>query len=122
MSEPMKKHPIDSVRVTIQGKRPRLFVVPKDKANSLAQLLKEFESNMVSPEDAFKDLHARYTKAGTVLQGFRLRDGLTQKELSDKVHVKQSHISEMESGVRPLGKAMAKRFAKVFKTNYRVFL
>lgn len=122
MSEPMKKHPTDLVRVTIGEKKPRLFLVPKEKANGLAQLLKEFEKDMVSADEAFRDLHAKYSKAGTVLQGLRLREELTQKELADKLGIKQSHVSEMESGVRPIGKAMAKRLAKAFKTDYRVFL
>ena len=122
MSEPMKKHPTDLVRVTIGEKKQRLFLVPKEKANGIAQLLKEFEKDMVSVDEAFRDLHAKYSKAGTVLQGLRLRDELTQKELADKLSAKQSHISEMETGVRPIGKAMAKRLAKAFKTDYRVFL
>ncbi len=122
MSEPMKKHLTDFVKVTIGEKRPRLFLVPKEKAHGLAQLLKEFEKDMVSAEEAFKDLHAKYTKAGTVLQGLRLRDELTQKDLAAKLKIKQSHISEMETGARPIGKVMAKRLAKAFKTDYRVFL
>jgi plasmid maintenance system antidote protein VapI len=36
--------------------------------------------------------------------------------------VKATHISEMERGKRPIGKDMAKRLAKVFKVNYKVFL
>jgi plasmid maintenance system antidote protein VapI len=38
------------------------------------------------------------------------------------VGVSQTHISEMKSGKRPMGKEMARRLAKVLKVNYRVFL
>ena len=122
MSEPMRKLLTEAVQITIEGKRPRLFLVPKEKARSIANLIEEFESNTVSLEDAFKDLHDKYSKVGTILQGFLLRDSLTQEELAKILGVKQSHISEMEHGIRPIGKQMAKRLAKVFKTDYRSFL
>jgi hypothetical protein len=45
------------------------------------------------------------------LKGARAKEGLTQR-----------HISEMENGKRPIGKAMAKRFAEVLNVDYRVML
>ncbi|MBI3535845.1 MAG: helix-turn-helix transcriptional regulator [Deltaproteobacteria bacterium] len=118
----MRKTLTEVVQITIEGKRPRLFLVPKEKARSVANLIEEFESNTVSLEDAFKDLYDKFSRAGTTLHGFRLRDSLTQEELAKILVVKQSHISEMERGVRPIGKQMAMRLAKVFKTDYRSFL
>ncbi len=72
--------------------------------------------------EAFKDLIRKHSEGGLVLKGCRSREGVTQKELADALHISQHHISEMENGKRPVGKEMAKRFAKFFKTDYRVFL
>jgi plasmid maintenance system antidote protein VapI len=47
---------------------------------------------------------------------------MTQKEMGDKLGISQNHISEMENGKRPIGKAMALRFSKFFKADYRMFL
>jgi plasmid maintenance system antidote protein VapI len=47
---------------------------------------------------------------------------LTQAQLAEKIGVKRHHISEMESGKRPIGKDMAKRLADVLHTDYKVFL
>ena len=59
---------------------------------------------------------------GIVLRGLRNRDNLTQSELAQKTGMLQSHISEMENGTRSIGKTIAKKFAQVFNTDYKVFL
>ena len=61
-------------------------------------------------------------EAGIVLAGCRYRENMTQKELAQKLGVKQHHISEMENGKRSIGKKLAHRLAKILKTNYKVFL
>jgi len=68
-------------------------------------------------EDIFSDAHP-----GVVLRGLRYREELTQKELAEKTGVKQSHISNMENGTRPVSKSMAKRLAMAFNSHYKVFL
>jgi len=59
---------------------------------------------------------------GVVLSGARTKEGLTQKELADKLNITQGHVSEMESGKRSIGKAMAKRLGAVLNISYKVFL
>lgn len=56
------------------------------------------------------------------LSGLRYREDYTQKELGDLVGIDQSNISQMERGKRAIGKEVAKRLAKVFKVDYRIFL
>jgi len=68
-------------------------------------------------EKAFPALHA-----GVTLRGYRQRDGLSQVELAEKLGVRQSNISEIESGKRPIGKRLACKLAAVFHTGYKVFL
>ena len=57
-----------------------------------------------------------------MLRGSRQKAEMTQKELADALGIAQHHISEMENGLRPIGKEMAKRLATFFKTDYRIFL
>jgi transcriptional regulator with XRE-family HTH domain len=59
---------------------------------------------------------------GVCLAGSRLKEGMTQKRLSELTGIPQSHISEMENDKRPIGKKRAKILAKVLKVGYKVFL
>jgi len=59
---------------------------------------------------------------GVCLRGARAREGLTQKQLSEITGVPARHISEMENGKRPIGRAMAKRLGTALGVGYKVFL
>lgn len=127
MSEPMKKHHTNEVQISFDRKKRKLFLIPKEKAKSLAELLSEYEienleDELIPAEEVFRDLDEKYGKSGAVLRGFRARDCLTQTQLAKKLKIPQTDISQMENGKRPVGKKMAMRLAKIFKTNYRVFL
>ena len=124
MSEVMKtRHIENNINIFFEGKNKRLFVVPKDKAEHLAALLQEYETaETVSASEVFKDLHTQYGKVGTIIRGYRVRDNLSQVALAKKVSIRQAELSQIENGKRTVGKALAKRFAVVFKTDYRVFL
>ncbi len=71
---------------------------------------------------AFGDLIDKFTESGAALRGFRLREGMTQIELAEQTGVNQANISKMEHGKRSIGKSMAKKFAVLFKTDYKIFL
>jgi ribosome-binding protein aMBF1 (putative translation factor) len=72
--------------------------------------------------EVFKEDIENFTEPGLMLKGARAKENLTQKELAEKLGVKAHHISEMEHGKRPIGKAMAHRLATVLGVGYRVFL
>jgi transcriptional regulator with XRE-family HTH domain len=65
----------------------------------------------------FPNLHP-----GSAIRGLRLREGLTQEQLAQRLGIKRNNLSEMENGKRPIGKNMAKRLAETLHTNYKVFL
>jgi transcriptional regulator with XRE-family HTH domain len=79
-------------------------------------------NSLILASDAFKDLDAKYGKVGVAIRGFRLRDELTQKELAEKLAIKQTHVSEIENSKRTVGKAMAHKLAHLFNIDYRLFL
>lgn len=59
---------------------------------------------------------------GIALAGARGKEGMTQKQLSEKTGIPQRHISEMETGKRVIGKKSARLFSKVLNIDYRIFL
>lgn len=122
-----KRHTdIDSIKIVIQTKTPKIFSVPKKQVKGLMDLINDYrisdDQGAVPSDEVFKDLYAKYGKSGSTLRGARGRDGLTQLQLSKKLGMPQSNISQIENGKRPIGKKLAKRLAKIFKTDYRVFL
>jgi DNA-binding XRE family transcriptional regulator len=119
----MKTRRTKSVQITVEGKRRSLFLVPQEKAESIESLLEEYRLDDFIPANiVLRDVHVQYGKSGSVIRGFRIRDGLSQVELADKLGCPQSWISAWENGKRSLGKKMAQKLAKIFKTDYRVFL
>lgn len=127
MSAPMKAPRTKGVQVTISNKR---FVVPPRRAIALVTLLSEYRvrqraasKDSIPASEVFADLNAKYGgRVASVIRGFRVRDELTQVDLAEKIHIAQADLSKIENGTRRVGKKLAMRLAKVFRTNYRVFL
>lgn len=76
----------------------------------------------VSADEAMKTICGVRPEWSVALRGLRYREGLTQKAFGKKLGIEQTNISKMEQGKRPIGKTLAKRIAKVFKSDYRIFL
>lgn len=53
------------------------------------------------------------------LKAYRLRENLTQKELSRRSDIPQSNISAMEKGSRPIGLKIAKKLATILHCDYK---
>lgn len=88
----------------------------------VSQSVSKEKKKTVSAKSHFKKVYGDLPKWSIYLAGLRHREGLTQKQLSEKINVKQSNISLMERGLRAIGKNVAQRLAKVFNTDYRLFL
>lgn len=73
-------------------------------------------------ETVFKDLIKEHGEPPVLLRGLRHREGLTQVEFAKKIEVTQANLSAMENGRRSIGKEVAKRIAKKFDVDYRIFL
>lgn len=76
----------------------------------------------MSAEEAITKICGSRPKWSVMLKGLRNREGLTQQQLGEMVGIAQTNISQMERGIRSIGKQLAKRFAKFFHTDYRIFL
>ena len=80
------------------------------------------EDKMMPWREVFEEGIEEFTEAGLLLKGARTKADLTQKELAEQIGAKTHHISEMEHGKRSIGKAMARRLARILKIDYRLFL
>lgn len=85
-----------------------------------AMLVEESNIDTLSAEEVEEEFSDN--PIGTILQGTRYREGMTQVELSAKTGIPQRHISEMENGKRPIGKVNAKKLAEAMDVSYRIFL
>jgi ribosome-binding protein aMBF1 (putative translation factor) len=79
--------------------------------------IQQEEKEWYAPEELFPNHHA-----GDAVRGLRYREDMTQKELAEKMDISVSNLSNMEHGRRTIGKEMAKRFAKVLNTDWRLLL
>ena len=61
-------------------------------------------------------------ESGKVLAGARYKEGVTQRQLSEKTGIPQRHISGMENGKRVIGQKIARLFGEALNIDYRVFL
>ncbi len=127
MSVPAKKRPTDEVEVIVKkGSKKKEFKLKDSKGvlRLMNYIKSSFPDEMITADEAFKHLNDEFTKPGALLQGYRLKAGLTQVELAEKLgdEVQQAHISAMESGTRPISKKMAIRLAKTLDTDYKRFL
>ena len=90
--------------------------------NDLSFYEVEMEEQAISVADYYKQSYEDFPKWAVLLSGLRNREGLTQSQLGEMLGVVQYHISRIERGKRTIGKALAKKLAALFKTDYRIFL
>ena len=120
MSDPMKMLRTNQVPISISNER---FMVPGSRAAAILELVREYQvEENVPADEVLGDVYSKYGKTGSVIRGFRARENMTQIELARKLGVTQGDLSKMENGKRPVGKEMARRLAKVFRSDFRVFV
>lgn len=125
MSEPMKKHHTDEqVSLTIAG--------PNAMLGAALEAMRKLGFDAVDgindqSSDSIPWRESRHYSdpaklPGQILAGARYREDLTQEELSERTGIPRRHISEMENGRRPIGKANARKLAEVLNIDPRRFL
>jgi DNA-binding XRE family transcriptional regulator len=121
-----EKMPLIRIEIREGGKR-KLFLVPKKTATAVATLLKELEKShktedFLAAEEVFPSLNDPVRGPATSFHGLRLRLGLTQKEMAEKVGISQSDVSKIEKGERAIGRKLAMRIGQACQTDYKRFL
>lgn len=134
MSAAAKMRPTKSSgTVTIQsGKRVTTFPASPKFVKAIREISKQLRIEPIStnledrdwlnPDEVFHELFGNTDKPSLLVQGYRAREGWTQKELAEKLGTDQPIISAIEHGRREIGKKLAQKLAKLFDTDYRIFL
>ncbi len=94
-----------------------MAVVPLERGDAVAPAIAEAAIPNIPAEQVFPD-----STPGTVLRGARGLRGMTQATLAAAIGVHVANISEMERGLRTIGKEMAKRLSKALSLSYKAFL
>lgn len=119
-----KKRPTEAmVEVRFRGPASSINRLRRTaKSLKLADLSEQLQDDreFYTPEEVSPEM--LWNRGGVCLRGARVKEGMTQKQLADKVGIVQHHISEMENGKRPIGKETAKKLAAALNVDYRVFL
>jgi len=115
-----KKHPTEeTVEIRLRG--PRKSREAAVRAVEPLGFVDVSESRLGGPALPWRSVLPE-PAPGQALKGARAKEGLTQRALADLTGLPQRHISEMETGKRPIGKQTARILAQVLKVDYRVFL
>lgn len=71
--------------------------------------------------DAFKTEFWRETTPGMLMQGFRLKHGLSQEQLAERTGIGQTVLSAYENGKRPLSRRAAIKIGEALGENPEKF-
>ncbi len=116
MLEPTKKPPTDAIQLS--------FTVPRHMVDKVLQTMHSYglrEDNESIPwQEAMPTTQEEWPQIA--LRGGRTKEGLTQKELSERTGIPRSHLSAMENGKRPIGKNNARKLAEALNLDPRLFL
>jgi ribosome-binding protein aMBF1 (putative translation factor) len=93
-------------------------------AELVAWIRKKYEVTILAeePEDGYVPIESteywkelEKNRVGNLLAGARLKAGLTQSQLADKLGIKQNMVSDYERGRRTYSDAMATRLARTLE-------
>ena len=124
MSALTKKRPTEEVSIIVKsGQEPKVFRLSEKNAGPILKLLAPYkEEDSISWEELTDTRMKKHSAPGVALRGARIKEDMSQAELSKKTGIAQYNLSKMENGERPIGKTLAKRLSRVLNIDYRVFL
>ena len=99
------------IELSLQGEHVEELIAWIKKKFEVSILTVETDDNIpVEETDFWKEMQSN--RVGNLLAGARLKAGLTQAQLAEKLDVRQNMISDYERGKRRLSSSMAQRIAK----------
>ncbi len=103
------------IEISLHGERVDELVDWIKKKFEITVLAEEPEDEFVSIESTGYWKEMEKNRVGNLLAGARLKAGLTQSQLADKLGIRQNMISDYERGRRTYSDDMAKRISRVLK-------
>jgi ribosome-binding protein aMBF1 (putative translation factor) len=101
--------------LSIQGDRPGEIVDWLRKKYEITVLAADEGEASVPVEETEFWKEMEKNRVGNLLAGARLKAGLTQEQLADKLEIRQNMVSDYERGRRALSPEMARRFSSVLQ-------
>lgn len=100
------------IEISLQGEHVGELVDWIKKKYDIAVLVEEPEDEFVSIESTEYWKEMEKNRIGNILAGARLKAGLTQAQLAEKLGIRQNMVSDYEHGRRTYSDAMAKRLSE----------
>ena len=103
------------IELSIHGEQAEELLDWIKKKYDVAVLVEEPNDELVPIENTEYWKEMEKNRVGNLLGGARLKAGLTQAQLAEKLGIRQNMVSDYERGRRVYSAAMAKRLSKVLK-------
>jgi ribosome-binding protein aMBF1 (putative translation factor) len=101
--------------LSIQGDRPGEIVDWLRKKYEVTVLAADEDEAAIPVEETEYWREMEKNRVGNLLAGARLKAGLTQEQLADKLEIRQNMVSDYERGRRAVSPEMARRFSSVLQ-------
>lgn len=105
------------IEISMHGDHVGELVAWIRKKYEVSILAEEPDEEFVSIESTEYWKEMEKNRVGNLLSGARLKAGLTQGQLADRLGIRQNMVSDYERGRRTYSDAMAKRLSKTLKVN-----
>jgi len=104
----------NDITILVRGEEVELKSTIKTSFANIINELVDFDS--YSAQEVLGDwVNDPRMRVAKYLKGIRSMEGLTQEEVCKKLKIKQSNLSKMESGERPIPKNLIDKFVKLYK-------
>ncbi|OGV67977.1 MAG: hypothetical protein A2498_01890 [Lentisphaerae bacterium RIFOXYC12_FULL_60_16] len=103
------------IEISLHGEHVTELVDWIKKRFEVTVLAEEPEDEFVSIESTEYWKEMEKNRVGNLLVGARLKAGLTQAQLADKLGIRQNMVSDYERGRRTYSDAMAKRISQTLQ-------
>ncbi|MDP6629584.1 MAG: helix-turn-helix transcriptional regulator [Kiritimatiellia bacterium] len=103
------------IELSLHGEHVSELVAWIRKKYDVAVLADEPEGEFIPIEGTGYWKEMEKNRVGNLLAGARLKAGMTQAQLADKLGIRQNMVSDYERGRRTYSDAMAKRLSKTLK-------
>jgi ribosome-binding protein aMBF1 (putative translation factor) len=101
--------------LSIQGDRPGEIVAWLRRKYDVTVLAADEDEAAIPVEGTEFWKEMEKNRVGNLLAGARLKAGLTQAQLADKLEIRQNMVSDYERGRRAVSPGMARRFSSVLQ-------
>lgn len=103
------------IEISLHGENVAEILDWIKKRFEVTVLAAEPEDEIVSIESTEYWKEMEKNRVGNILAGARLKAGLTQAQLADKLGIRQNMVSDYERGRRTYSDAMAKRISQTLR-------